>query len=324
MMGGNLMADAAKALNISTSTLQADMKAGDSLATIAANNGSSATALEATLLADAKAQIQSSVSSGKITSTQATTIEAHLSTMIDNFVTMKPGSMKAGKGGMGALMGTLQSDVAKALNISTSTLQADMKAGDSLATIAANNGSSATALESALTTDATNEINSLVSSGKITSTQATSIEANLSKMIDAYVTNKPGSMPQGGGGMLGSFMKDVTSDVATALNISTTTVQTDMKSGESLATIAANNGSSATALESALTTDATNEINSLVSSGKLTSTQATSLEANLSKMIDGFVTRTPGKMTNGGFHGWSGGWGTKAKGQSSSTGSSAS
>jgi len=84
---GNLITDAAKALNLSPGTVQADLKAGQSLATIAANHGSSASALEATLVQDATTQIQSAVAAGKLSATQASQLETHLSTMIDRMVT---------------------------------------------------------------------------------------------------------------------------------------------------------------------------------------------------------------------------------------------
>ncbi|PSR33929.1 MAG: hypothetical protein C7B44_14285 [Sulfobacillus thermosulfidooxidans] len=189
---GQWMKDAAKALNLSTSTLKADLKAGQSLATIAQDHGSSASALESTLLSDAKAKIQAAVSAGKMTQTQATQMESHLSTMIDQMVT-RTGMMPKGgawnhRGGFG-MMGNVMSTIAKDLNISTSTLKADLKAGQSLATIAQDHGSSASALESTLLSDAQAKIQSAVSAGKLTQTQATQMESHLSTLIDQMVTH---------------------------------------------------------------------------------------------------------------------------------------
>ncbi len=194
---GNLVTEAATTLKISTATVQADRKAGDSLATIAVDNGSSASALEAALLTDAQSAIAAAVSAGKITSTQATTIESKLSAMIDQQVTSSPSAMQGGLGG-GRMMGNLVTETATTLKISTATVQADLKAGDTLATIAVDNGSSASALEAALLTDAESSIAAAVSAGKITSAQATTVESKLSAMIDQAVTGQwahGGSMP---------------------------------------------------------------------------------------------------------------------------------
>jgi len=184
---GNLISDAATALKLSPSTVKADLKAGDTLATIAVDNGSSASALEASLLADAESALAAAVSAGKITSAKQTAIESKLSTMIDHFVTSSPQAMYGGRGA-GMLMGNLISDAATALKLSPSTVKADLKAGDTLATIAVDNGSSASALEASLLAEEESALAAKVSAGKITSAEQTSIESKLSTMIDQVVT----------------------------------------------------------------------------------------------------------------------------------------
>ncbi len=89
-MGGlmdHLITDAATALKLSPATVKADLQAGDTLATIAVANGSSASALEASLLAEEESALAAQVSAGKITAAQQTAIESKLSTMIDHVVT---------------------------------------------------------------------------------------------------------------------------------------------------------------------------------------------------------------------------------------------
>ncbi|SMC04121.1 hypothetical protein SAMN00768000_1475 [Sulfobacillus thermosulfidooxidans DSM 9293] len=293
--GRFMMVDAAKALNISPSMLKADLKAGDSLATIAQDHGSSTTALENTLLADAKARINQAVSAGKLTQTQATKIDAHLSTRIDRMVT-HPGFMHgpwSHKRHHFGLMGHVLPTVAKDLNISPSTLKADLKAGDSLATIAQDHGSSATALENILLADAKARINQAVSAGKMSQTQASRIETHLSTWIDQIVTHPgfmhgPWSHKRHHFGLMGHVLPTVAKD----LNISPSTLKADLKAGDSLATIAQDHGSSATALENTLLADAKARINQAVSAGKMTQTQATKIEAHLSTWIDQMVTHT--------------------------------
>ena len=301
---GTLMADAAKTLNISTSTLRADMKAGQSLATIAQANGSSAAALESALLADAQTQMQAAVTAGKMTAAQETAITPHLSTMIDQMVTHSGQWMKGGPGGYG-MAGHLMAGVAKDLNISTTTLRTDLKDGQSLATIAQANGSSAASLESTLLASAQAKIQSAVSAGKITSAQATSIESHLSTMIDQMVTHsgKMGFGAMGGFGHRGGFgaVGNLMADAAKSLNLSNGTLRKDMKTGQSLAAIAQANGSSASALENTLLADAKAQMQTAVTAGKMTSAQATAMESHLSTMIDQMVTHS-GSMKGGPGH----------------------
>lgn len=86
----DLLADAAQALNLSTSTLQSDLAKGTSLATIAAQNASSVSTLEAAMVKEATVQIQNAVTKGTLTATQASKLETNLSTVIDAFVTGAP------------------------------------------------------------------------------------------------------------------------------------------------------------------------------------------------------------------------------------------
>ncbi len=305
--GMNVMANAAKALNVSQSTLQADMKDGKSLADIAVAQGSTAAALESTLLTDAQAQLASAVSAGKMTAAQETSMSANLSKMIDQMVTQVGGMFKGGApGGFGGGMNVM-ANAAKALNISQSTLQTDMKAGKSLADIAVAQGSTAAALESTLLTDAQTQMASAVSAGKMTAAQETSMSANLSKMIDQMVTHAGGTFKGGAHGGFGGGM-NVMANAAKALNISQSTLQTDMKAGKSLADIAVAQGSTAAALESTLLTDAQAQLASAVSAGKMTAAQESAMSSHLSTMIDQMVTHS-GHMQ--------GGWGHKAPAASS-------
>ena len=298
---GLAMTDVANTLHISTAMLMADFKAGDSIATIAKQNNVNVTTVESTLLSDAQTAIQSAVTSGHLTSAQASKIEAHLSSRIDAMVTQPP-RHRMWHGAMGPRMGLeggLVKDVASTLKISTATVIADLKAGDSLATIAANNNSSASALITALVHSATAKLQSAVSSGKLTQAQATAIEGGLTKQITTLVNQAPLRMPQGhhfgAFGMGGGLVKDA----ATALDMPVSTLQRDLQSGQSLASIAGS--SQVSSLESTLVQDVTANIQSAVKAGQMSSTLATKLESHLTQMIDGFVM---GTSHPGGPGGW--------------------
>ena len=85
---------------------------------------------------------------------------------------------------------------AKGLAISASTigitpqaLTADLTSGRSIAQVASANGSSATAVESALSSAADKVVTEAVTAGKLTSTRASRIEARLPARIDRIVNH---------------------------------------------------------------------------------------------------------------------------------------
>ncbi|NMP21938.1 hypothetical protein [Sulfobacillus harzensis] len=303
---GTLGTDAAQALNIAPSTLKTDLQKGKSLAAIAQAQGSSTKALEATLLKDATAQIQSAVSAGKLTSVEASRLKAHLPTIIKKLVTIPLahpwGLMAPHRLGF---MRPLCTDAAQALNIAPSTLKTDLQKGESLATIAQAQGSSTKALEATLLKDATAQIQSAVSAGKLTSVEASRLKAHLPTIIKKLVTI-PLAHPWGlmAPHRMG-FMRPLRTDAAQALNISPSTLKTDLQKGESLAAIAHAHGSSTKALEATLLKDATAQIQSALSAGKLTPARATQMESHLNTVIDRWVTgsmHAPGHKWGPGPH----------------------
>ena len=195
----NLMQTVASDLHVSTSTLRADRKAGLSLAAIGNKQGISTASLEATLLKQAQNAVQQAVSQGALTSARASTIESHLPKMIDHVVTMTPTSQHSWPG-HGRHWGPMKGrswfamnpqTLAQDLHISVSTLKADRKAGDSLATIAQKSGITSSALESTLLGQAQSQLQNAESSGRVTSTEAAKIQSHLSTMIDHMVTMTP-------------------------------------------------------------------------------------------------------------------------------------
>jgi len=213
MMGGQL-ADVAKVLNLSTATLRSDLKAGQSLAAIAKTQGVATSTLIADLEASVQSKLTSMVTSGKITSAQEQKMVTRIDQRITNFVNgtmpkwggpghaMGMGGMHGGPGGWTGMrgmhrgmMGGQLADVAKVLNLSTATLRSDMKAGQSLAAIAQTKGVAAGTLIADLEASAQSKLTSMVTSGKITSTQ----EQKMVTRIDQRITNfVNGTMPKWG------------------------------------------------------------------------------------------------------------------------------
>ncbi len=154
----NLMQSVANDLHVSTATLRADRKAGLSLAAIGNKQGISTASLEATLFKQAENAVQQAVTKGSLSSSRASMMASRLPKMIDHLVTMTPPSRSswsrhgkhwrsmAGR----SLFAMNPHTLAQDLNVSVSTLKADRKAGDSLATIAQKSGITPSALETRL------------------------------------------------------------------------------------------------------------------------------------------------------------------------------
>ncbi len=190
---GKMFQDAAQALGLTSSQLLSQLKSGESLATIASQHGSSASALESTLLKDVTSVIQEAETHGQLTTSQVATLESHLKGMIDRLVTTTPGqftSPAAGRWhGYGAApMGHLMAEAAGALHLSAGQLESDLASGQSLSTIAAKQGVPLSQLESTLTKDLEANIQSAVNAGTLTSSQASMAESHLSSMVDRWVT----------------------------------------------------------------------------------------------------------------------------------------
>ena len=102
------------------------------------------------------------------------------------------------------IAGDLLSAAATDLNTTVASIQTELSAGKSLATIATEHNVSAATLISELTATATTNINNAAKAGTITSAQQTKALSNLSSMITNFVNNThvggPGRGPSGNGG----------------------------------------------------------------------------------------------------------------------------
>lgn len=183
------LTDLTKILNISASTLLTDLKAHDTIAQIAQKQGISTATLTTDLETNFKTKLDALVTSGKLTSTK----EQQMITRFDNNVTnMINGTGLIGKGfhggpkGLGG--GVKLTDLAKILNLSKSTLQADLKAHDTIAQIAQKQGISTATLTTGLETDLKTQLDAQVTKGKLTSTQEQAIitrfDSHISNMIN--------------------------------------------------------------------------------------------------------------------------------------------
>ena len=129
------------------------------------------------------------VTKGTITAAQETAILAALNAA-------RPAQPAGGPIGFGGV--DIQKVVTTTLGIDAATLQADLKAGQSLATIA---GSKTAALITAIVTAESTAIDAAVTAGKLTAAQATTLKSGLVANVTTEVNE---THPAGAGG-LGGF-----------------------------------------------------------------------------------------------------------------------
>ncbi|KRW92490.1 hypothetical protein SD51_03110 [Alicyclobacillus tengchongensis] len=194
-----LLATAAKDLNISTATLKNDLRSGKTLADIASAQGVSTSTLTSDLNASVQTQLKTEVTDGKISSAQETMLTSHLDTWISDWVNGKLPNHPArfhrvGWGARFALEGSLISTAAQDLNLSTSALESDLKAGKTLADVASAQDIAVSTLISDLESTIQSDLNAAVSQGKLTSSQETNIQSHLDSWITNWVN---GTFPQG-------------------------------------------------------------------------------------------------------------------------------
>jgi len=209
-------------------------------------------------------------------------------------------SMKhQGRGPMGG--GTKSEALAKVLNLTATELQTQLKSGKSLADIAKTQNVAITAVTAVLIADFKTHLDAEVASGKHTQAEATvkltEFTARVTDMVNG-VRSTGGPM----GGKKGSGAKSEA--LAKVLKLTATELQTQLKSGKSLADIAKTQNVAITAVTAVLIADFKTRLDAEVASGKHTQAEATAklteFTARVTDMVNG-VRPTGGPM--GGKHG---------------------
>jgi hypothetical protein len=144
------------------------------------------TALVAAVKAAETDQINAAVAAGRLTQAQGTAAEQRIAQSTG--VSFGGWLARGARGGFSGARGEIEATAAQYLGISESTLRSDLKAGQSLASIATSTaGKSVAGLTSAIIAAETTRLDSAVASGQITQAQETQRLANLSSRVDAIV-----------------------------------------------------------------------------------------------------------------------------------------
>jgi hypothetical protein len=301
---GAILSDIATYLGISEDTLRTDMQNGQTLAQIAVANGKTESGLVNYIVTTITQNLQTALNNNKITQDQFNQMTENLTTQVTNMVeTTQP--MK-GQG----LQNVPLSDIATYLGISEDTLRTDMQNGQTLAQIAVANSKTEADLISYIVTQRTNELNTLLTNGKITQTQydnmVKNMESEVTKMVETNMTSFKDGFRAGfeKGFKMGENCATSMNDIANYIGISLDTLQTDLKNGQTLAQIAVANSKTEADLISYIVTQRTNELNTLLTNGKITQDQFNQMTQNLTTQVTNMVKQTwTGKMGPGGMFG---------------------
>lgn len=174
-----------------------------------------------------------------------------------------------------------------------------------LADVASHLGISTATLQSAVQQARLDQVQQMLSAGKITSAQAAKMDAAITSG-QAGLGFGPGPM-----GRRGGLRGDGTAlgAAATYLGLTAQDLRSDFAAGKTLADVAgATSGKTVAGLEAAITAAMQQEMQQAVTSGKVTQAQATARQAGLATFVQNFVNSTPGA------HGRGGPWGAPPNG----------
>ncbi len=183
ILGSDVLTPSAAFLGISVTALEADLKAGKTLAQEAVAKGKTADALVTAIVASEKTVLDAEDAAGWITDSQETSLLSTLTDQITDLVNNGPPVVPAAKA-----TGPLQT-AATYLGVSVSDLQADLQAGKTLASVATAQGKTADGLIAALVASAKTSLDAQVTAGTITQAQEGTILAKVTTQLTNFVND---------------------------------------------------------------------------------------------------------------------------------------
>ncbi len=167
---------AAGALNLTSSELSAQLRAGQALAQLAQTNGTTEQAVLTTALAAGKTELDKQVAAGTITQAQADAAYAQLRQQGPSALVH---GGKAGGSSLIALRQTMLNAAASVLNLSATELANQLRSGQALAAIATAQGTTEQAVVNAALAAAKTQLDQQVAAGTITQADADASYAQL-------------------------------------------------------------------------------------------------------------------------------------------------
>jgi hypothetical protein len=183
VLGLDVLTPAASFLGISVDALAGDLKGGKTLADEAKAKGKTAADLVGAIVAAEKKVLDNEVAAGWITTAQETALVSSLTDAITDLVNNGPPVPPSGTETRHGLL-----DLASSfLGISVADLQADLRAGKTLADEAKAKGKSVTDLVTALEAPAKTDLDAKVKDGTITPAQETALLNRLTESLTDVV-----------------------------------------------------------------------------------------------------------------------------------------
>ncbi len=182
----------------------------------------------------------------------------------------------------GALLGAdVLTPAASFLGLPVSTLASDLKSGKTLAQEATARGKTATDLIAAIVAAEKAVLDNEKAAGWLTDAQETALLGMLSDAVTRLVDTGPPIPPTPRPGLLQT--------AATYLGVSLSQLQSDLRSGKTLAQEASANGKSVDGLVSALTAQAKTNLDAQVAAGTITQAQENAVLADLTQRVTDLV-----------------------------------
>lgn len=176
---GSVVAAAVAYLQLDRATIAADLRAGQSLAQIAAAQGKTADGLVAALLAPAKLRLDAAVAAGRLTTDKETAflarLQAAVTAIVDHASTPRPAHPRPVRVSTAAIL----KPALTYLQLDLKGLVAQLRSGKTLADVAVAQGKTAAGLVDAVVASVKTQLDARVTAGKLTAAQETTFLATL-------------------------------------------------------------------------------------------------------------------------------------------------
>jgi len=178
-----LLKAAAAYIGVSRAELVKDARAGQTLAQIATAHGKTVPGLKSAMLTALKARLDAAVSAKRLTSAQAQARLARADKLLDRLV-----NARLGKTALRPARARLLNISARYIGLTPKALRAELKAGSSLAQVAAAHGKSASGLRDALLKPFERQLDKATAAGRISAADAQARLARISARLDRIIS----------------------------------------------------------------------------------------------------------------------------------------
>ena len=203
--------------------------------------------------------------------------------------TLIPGAADAGKR-PGGQAGVLKAAV-QYIDLTRAELAANVKAGQSLAQMAAAKGKSVEGLKQAISNAVKAKLDAGVAAGRLSAERAQQMLSRLQSHLDRLVNRAPKLGRHGKRGPRGGVLKAAVQYIG----LTRAELAANVKTGQSLAQMATAKGKSVEGLKQAISTAVKAKLDAGVAAGRLSAERAQQMLSRLQSHLDRLVNRAPRK-----------------------------